>query len=115
MCLLYIRSNVKIALFPVRSQVCIDKAILQAQTSKQQLLHVPKLFSVVLLFLDFFVFSLALLYLVVISFKSYNMELNGKWMFKNIVKETLSTAIFANPRPLYNSNIAKVYILKWSQ
>ena len=30
-------------------------------------------------------------------------------------KNTLSDGFFVNPRPLYNSNMAKVYIVKWSQ
>ena len=30
-------------------------------------------------------------------------------------QKTLSDGIFANLRPLYNSNMAKVYIVKWSQ
>ena len=29
-------------------------------------------------------------------------------------QKTLSDGIFANLRPLYNSNMAKVYIVKWS-
>ena len=36
-------------------------------------------------------------------------------MIKNISKKALSDGILANPRPLYNSNVAKVSIVKWSQ
>ena len=34
---------------------------------------------------------------------------------KNISKKTLSYDFLANLRPLYNSNVAKVSIVKWSQ
>ena len=39
----------------------------------------------------------------------------GNRSFKKIFKKTLSAGILANPRPHYNSNVAKVYIVKWSQ
>ena len=32
---------------------------------------------------------------------------------KNISKKALSDGILANPRPLYNRNVAKVSIVKW--
>ena len=34
---------------------------------------------------------------------------------KKILQKALSDGILANLRPLYNSNVAKVYIVKWSQ
>ena len=34
---------------------------------------------------------------------------------KKISKKALSGGILANPRPLYNSNVAKVSIVKWSK
>ena len=34
---------------------------------------------------------------------------------KNISKNALSDGFLVNPRPLYNSNMAKVSIVKWSQ
>ena len=34
---------------------------------------------------------------------------------KNIAKNGLSDDFFVNPRPLYNSNMAKVYTVKWSR
>ena len=39
-------------------------------------------------------------------------NLSLKKIFK---KKALSVGILANPRPLYNSNVAKVSIVKWSQ
>ena len=60
-----------------------------------------------------FVFSLALIFPVSVKILSqwefqWEMGLKIKYALK-----TLSDGIFANLRPLYNSNMAKVYIVKW--
>ena len=45
-----------------------------------------------------------------------NGDFNGKRAKKhNILKKALSDGPSANLRPLYNSNVAKVSIVKWSQ
>ena len=45
-----------------------------------------------------------------------NGDFNGKQDKKhNILKKALSDGPSANLRPLYNSNVAKVSIVKWSQ
>ena len=45
-----------------------------------------------------------------------NGDFNGKQAKKhNILKKALSDGPSANLRPLYNSNVAKVSIVKWSQ
>ena len=48
-------------------------------------------------------------------FESCNGDFNWKQAKKNILKKALSDGLSANLRPLYNSNVAKVNIVKWSQ
>ena len=49
-------------------------------------------------------------------FKGYNEDLNGKQSWKiNIAKKAFSDGPNAIPRPLFDSNVAKVPIVKWSQ
>ena len=63
-----------------------------------------------------FVCLLAQIYPEVVTFESYNGELNGKWTFrKKISNKALFNGFFANLTPLYNSNVAKVSIVKCSQ
>ena len=63
-----------------------------------------------------FVCLLAQIYPEVVTFESYNGELNGKWTFrKQISNKTLFNGFFANLTPLHNSNVAKVSIVKCSQ
>ena len=40
---------------------------------------------------------------------------NGPKIKRNTSKNALSDGFFGNPRPLYNSNVAKVSIVKWSE
>ena len=56
------------------------------------------------------VFSLALLFPVKLNFLGDNGDSNGKWSFKKI-----SYGPSANLRPLHNSNVVKVSIVKWTQ
>ena len=63
-----------------------------------------------------FVCLLAQVYPAVVSFERYNREFNGKCTFrKKISNKALFNRFFANLTPLYNSNVAKVYIVKCSQ
>ena len=63
-----------------------------------------------------FVSSLAIIFLVKVKILGGNGDFNGKWTYKlNILKKALSDGLSANLRPLYNSNVAKVSIVKWSQ
>ena len=49
-------------------------------------------------------------------FKGYNGDLNGKQCWKiNIAKKAFSDGPNAIPRPPFDSNVAKVPIVKWSQ
>ena len=53
---------------------------------------------------------------MVVSFEGYNRDFNEKLTFIfNISKISLFDDFLANPRPLYNSNMAKVSVVKWSQ
>ena len=56
--------------------------------------------------------SLALLLQVLVKFYLYNREFNGKLTKKiKISKTALFNGVLANLRPLYNSNMAKVFIV----
>ena len=46
----------------------------------------------------------------------YKGEFNGKWIFKkNISKKALFDGVWTNLKPLFNSNMIKVPIVKWSR
>ena len=50
-----------------------------------------------------------------VNLEHYNWEFNGKWALKKYLKNALSDGFFVNLRPLHNSNMAKLSIVKWSQ
>ena len=69
-------------------------------------------------FFDFqtvFVFPLALLFLVKVAILVHNGDFDGIWSKKKNIKKIHSYGPSANLRPLHNSNVAKVSIVKWSQ
>ena len=53
---------------------------------------------------------------MLVNFECYSREFNGKRALnKNISKNALFYGFLDNPRPLYNSNMAKVFIVKRSR
>ena len=63
-----------------------------------------------------FVFSLALFFLVSVTFLGYDGNFNGKQDKKlNILIKVLSDIILAILIPLFSSNVATVSIVQWSQ
>ena len=53
---------------------------------------------------------------MLVSFEGFNRDFNGKLTLLFVMsKITLFGGFLENQGPLYNSNMAKVYIVKWSQ
>ena len=92
------------------------RAILITPLSIPSILHPPKYSQCHAISKTTPIFSLALLLPVVVSFKRYNRQFYVKLTKKtNTSKKALSDSVFVNLRPLYNSNVAKVSFVLWSQ